>query len=261
MGSDGGFVDISQLLSPPSASLVQEEAILFLGHRGTLRERCQLPLVITFNIDDKHARFAESAPALNNITSASESAQNTSRCDITPSSFGLDSYCLEPHAAHLTSMQSLSPQPLPTYKTTKNSTQLMSRSFNPPRDPRSRSALQPICFYFYHKGYCKPKRGGRCDYFHGTNTFQQTVSLPHVINNYDPRHSLPLCPVLLHNPAQIMQEPGAFVPAPSVQAQLKHKLSTLSRTHGSTLIKFPDSMPHDMVLPAQSSFTMGQHLP
>jgi hypothetical protein len=62
-------------------------------------------------------------------------------------------------------------------------------------DSSRTGALPLICFYYYHKGYCNPKRGRRCDYLHDTSTSQQTVSLPYGIDNHTPACDLPLCPV------------------------------------------------------------------
>lgn len=59
------------------------------------------------------------------------------------------------------------------------------------------SALPLICFYYYHKGYCNPKGGRRCDYLHDTSTAQQTVSLPNGIIHKNPACALPLCLVRL----------------------------------------------------------------
>lgn len=71
----------------------------------------------------------------------------------------------------------------------------------PPRGPKTQEQDCKICFYWYHKGYCRTKlRGGyypRCNYLHTLDTEDQRVSLPPGIRDHDPNCPLPLCPVRL----------------------------------------------------------------
>ena len=99
-------------------------------------------------------------------------------------------------------------------------------------DSSRTGALPLICFYYYHKGYCNPKRGRRCDYLHDTSTSQQTVSLPYGIDNHTPACDLPLCPVRLRGLPElhtVLTQPG-----------IESKPATPPRSRGSASLDSPD---------------------
>ena len=115
------------------------------------------------------------------------------------------------------------------------------------------SAVPLICFYYYHKGYCNPKRGRKCNYLHDTSTSQQTVSLPYGIDNHSPACALPLCPVRLRG---MPESPTVFT-----QPAIESEPATL---RGSAFLDSPDpSLDYKMMVvrgrPLQE--TLDQSLP
>ncbi|KAF2654097.1 hypothetical protein K491DRAFT_492094 [Lophiostoma macrostomum CBS 122681] len=70
--------------------------------------------------------------------------------------------------------------------------------FNPPLGPRSHNA-SPLCFYWYHQGYCTRFLQRKCSYTHNARSSITQVSRPryHVFKTHNPECDLPLCPVRL----------------------------------------------------------------
>lgn len=123
-------------------------------------------------------------------------------------------------------------------------------------------AVPPICFFYYHKGYCNPKRGRRCDYLHDTDTSQQIVSLPHGIDKHDPTCSLPSCPVRLQSLCQVKQEQDHF--PVSMQPGIEHEPMTPPGWSDSPIRRCLDSSPRDMIMAVRGRHPkgmLGQPLP
>ncbi|KAF3043890.1 hypothetical protein E8E11_007298 [Didymella keratinophila] len=179
---ESDYVDMSQLLlqSPPSIPLVKEETLLSISHPGTLSKRRHSPATNSPRNNNKRARLNEvGADELDNVMPLFERPRKMSQWDKKPCSLSLDGQHSEPAAPYRVALHNLPAQPTTEPRATNNSVKLyVSPPFDPPRGPRSMSTLSPICFFFYHKGYCNPKRGRKCDYLHDTTTAQQTVSLP-----------------------------------------------------------------------------------
>ncbi|KAF1963042.1 hypothetical protein CC80DRAFT_103532 [Byssothecium circinans] len=71
-----------------------------------------------------------------------------------------------------------------------------------PLTPRSIDGVPLICFYWFHKGYCQPKRGrngipGRCSFLHTLKVKPQRVSLPPSVIDHNTDCPYALCPVRL----------------------------------------------------------------
>ena len=117
-------------------------------------------------------------------------------------------------------------------------------------------ALPLIYFYYYHKGYCNPKRGRKCDYLHDTSTSQQTVSLPYGIDNHTPACHLPLCPMRLRGLPEL--------PTVLTQPVIESKPATPPRSRGSAPLDSPDRSLRDNLMVVRSrplQETLGQSLP
>jgi hypothetical protein len=64
-----------------------------------------------------------------------------------------------------------------------------------PTGPRALGGSPLICYYWYHKGECVPKRNhGKCRYAHTLDVFNPQVSMPPGIIHHNPKCRLPLCP-------------------------------------------------------------------
>lgn len=252
MGRDGfdesGYVDLSGILSPPSTPLVTEESLLSISHSGTLGKRRHSPATKSSKSSNKSIKPGVcSAVELENVPSILERPRKMSQWDTKPPSFGLDGQHSELAASYLAALHSFPPQPSTQLTTTNNSyAEYVPPPFDPPRGPRSIGTLPPICFFYYHKGYCRPKNGRRCDYLHDTNTSQQTVSLPHGIDNHDPSCPLPLCPIRLRRIGQVKSEPESFIP--SRHREVKHEPMTPPRIDRSLFFENPDSSPRDLIM-------------
>lgn len=241
------YIDLSQLLSPPSTPIVQEETLLSISHPGTLRKRCPLRATESSYSSHKRIKLAESTPLdLSNFVSILERPRDMSQWDVR-----LPGYSL----SHLTHMHSFPPQPSPVVAVNTEPTTFKLQPFDPPKGPRSSGTEPPICFFYYHKGYCKPKRGRRCDYLHNTNTPQQTVSLPLGIDNHDPTCSLPLCPVRIQSLGQLGQESKHF-PA-NTQSLIEHEGTTHRRLSNSLAHGRPSPSPRGITTDVQRRHPRG----
>ncbi|KAJ8108713.1 hypothetical protein OPT61_g7976 [Boeremia exigua] len=231
------YVDFSRLLTP--ASLVEEETFVSISHPGTISKRRRLPAISSS--ESKRVKLEEySSMDLANAVSILERPRVESQWDVKPSivtSYGQHTEAGAPLFATMHTLPSTAPES--KIQTSSNPAECVSQPFDPPRGPRSMNKLPLICFFYYHKGYCKPKRKRRCDYLHDLKTSQQTVSLPHGIDNHDPQCALPLCPIYLHKLDQTREDPSML--APSTQLEIKHELAAPPKitglptlhTHGS----------------------------
>lgn len=234
------YVDLSQLFPPslPSTPLVKEETLSSINHPGTLSKHRHSSATNSPRSNNKRARLEEvSATELDNVISLFKRPRKMSQWDNKPRRFGLDSQHFELAALH-----DRPTQPTTAPRATDSSVKpYVSPHFDPPRGPRSMSTLPPICFFFYRKGYCNPKKGRRCDYLHDTTTAQQTVSLPYAIDRHDPLCSLLRCPIRLRRAGQVKQEEGLL----SSQPELKHDLPTSVHASPSPFFEVADSFLHD----------------
>ena len=237
---ESDYVGLSQSLSPPSTPLVQEETLLSISHSGTLRKRRQLPTVHTSESNNKREKLDEgNSPNFDNVIPILQRPRNMPQWDSKPPGLGLDGQYPEPGASYFAAMHGKPQRPECSFAAKESPIPFVPQPFNPPQGPRSMSALPPICFFYYHKGYCNPKRGRRCDYLHDTSTSQQTVSLPYGIDNHDSTCSLPLCPVRLRSLDQAKQKLEPF--APSAAFDVGHEPVTPPRPKGPPFFKVPDS--------------------
>ena len=242
---ESDYVDLSQLLFPPSTLLTQDEPLLSISHSGTLGKR-QAP-AHSPDSNNKRVKLEEdNAVDLSDTVSILERPRVVAQCDAKPPGFGLNGQHPEPSAHAFRRIHSFTPQPSAMPVTNTGSASPASRAFDPPKAPRRMSALPLICFFYYHKGYCHPRSGRKCDYLHDMNKSQQTVSLPHGIDNHDPICSLPLCPVRLKRLNQVKHEPDCCTP--SMHCEVKHEPVTPPRIYGSHLRRVTEPSPHDIVL-------------
>ncbi|KAL6710801.1 hypothetical protein ACN47E_007858 [Coniothyrium glycines] len=90
--------------------------------------------------------------------------------------------------------------PTKSASTFQGSEDYSQKPFDPPKGPRNLSSKGLICFYWYHKGYCSPKRNlngpsRSCQYLHTSDVSYPQVSCPPGIDSSN--HSgcqLPYCP-------------------------------------------------------------------
>ena len=79
----------------------------------------------------------------------------------------------------------------------------------PHKFPEGISIKDKICFFWYHQGYCRTKRGSTCPCVHTLDTGVREVSLPNELRFHNPDCELPLCPVRLRNksePQSVIQQ-------------------------------------------------------
>jgi hypothetical protein len=86
----------------------------------------------------------------------------------------------------------------------------------PPTGPRALGGKTPICFYWYHKGRCIPKKkNGRtikCTYAHTVNVPHAQVSLPPGITDHNPYCALPLCPARMRDSVKASRTIYGMIP-------------------------------------------------
>lgn len=252
------YVDLSQLVSPPSTPFVQEGPLLSISHPGTLSKRSHLPAISSPDIRNKRVKLAEKASIdLSDIAPILKRPRNMSQWHHKPPSPGLDNSHPKPAPPN-----GFSSQLLPTFAAKKEPSSFTPHSLEPAKGPRGMSAVPLTCFFFYHKGYCNPKPGRRCDYLHYLDTSQQEVSLPHGIDNHDPGCSLPLCPVRLQNLGQVKQDSACS--QESMQLRIKREPLTPPRGSKYSFHGYIDSSPRDEIMVARGGYPkgmLGQPLP
>lgn len=245
-GFDSDYIELSQLLSPPP--LVQEQTLLSVSHPGTLRKRRQPPRPPSpGSSNNKCVKLEDSgAVDLKNAVSILERPRTISQWGIKPPGFRFGDHYSDTRAHPFGPMRALSPQSFPVPAVNDCRASLAPPTRDLPKGPCGMNTLQPICFFYYHKGYCNPKRGRRCDYLHEVSTSQQTVSLPHGIDNHDTTCSLPLCPVRLRGLQQLKQEPDLLTS--KIQPEIKVEPTMPPRFYKAPFPGVPDSSPRDMIL-------------
>jgi hypothetical protein len=79
-----------------------------------------------------------------------------------------------------------------------------------PHKPSKVSSIkEKICFFWYHQGYCRTKRGSTCPCVHTLDTGAREVSLPNELRSHSLDCQLPLCPARLRNksePRSVIQQ-------------------------------------------------------
>lgn len=228
------YVDLTQLSlpSPPATPLVRD-TLLSISHPGTLSKRRHSPAI---NSPRSHRRRVirleeVGTTELDNVIPLFERPRKMSQWDKRSRNFGPDDEHSEPATPYSAALHNLLTQP-ESRATCSSVRQYESPPFDPPRGPRSTSALPPICFFFYHKGYCNPKKGRTCDYLHDTKPAQQTVGLPYGIGGHDQFCPLLKCPIRLRRVGEVKQEEGPHPiqpelkcePPPSMHASLSPSL-------------------------------------
>jgi hypothetical protein len=236
--------DVSDFGRSPPSSDTGDAPILSLSHEGTL---------------DKRKR----------TTSPDEINNNNKRTKQKPTSdLGGCISILECHANHRDVKGSSNPDyppvpvafladpshdlPLKSSVTTRvlSTQDRHSTSFN----SRSRilNGSTSICFYWYHKGECRPKRRyGRstnCMYAHTMDIPILRVSLPPGITNHNPDCSLPHCPIRL---AQNSQNADKMSITEDTDRPIKDEPSTPVRRGPLTLDTGYSSSPRDSIIEAR----------
>ncbi|KZM20922.1 uncharacterized protein EKO05_0006382 [Ascochyta rabiei] len=252
-----GYIDLLQPSCLPSNSYMQEEVSLSISHPGTLGKHRQAPSTHSSDIKNKRVKLAEgTAPDFGNAISILERPRVKSHWDIKPPSFEIGRiHHLEAEAVHLAPVHISSPQLLPILTANKGFASSEPQPFHPPKGPRSTNVPPLICFFFYHKGYCNPKRGRRCGYLHAVDTSQQTVSLPNGIDNHDPMCPLQLCPVRLQTFRGKRQEPALV--AGSRQLKIKFESTIPSAVSSSSFYEKGSFPPRHYMTAMQSTHSNG----
>jgi hypothetical protein len=116
-----------------------------------------------------------------------------------------------------------------------NSLSLSSPSI--PEKPRALGGVALICFYWYHKGHCHPKRRRngmptKCTYAHTLDMPVTEVSLPPMIGDH-PDCSLPLCP---------LRSAGGTQDAPKPKEDTNRPKETLVKNHPATPPRHSNAM-------------------
>lgn len=213
------YVDLS--ISSPPTPVVQEGILSSISHPGTCRSvRRHLPITTSLESSSKHAKVEQgSFSDRKDVIPILERPRIMSRWDIKPSSLALDGQDSEVESTYFTPTHDF---PDPKFGANDNSSTTDSKPFNPHKEPRSMVSLPQICFFYYHQGYCRTKRGRRCGYLHNTNTSQQTVDLPYGIDPHNPDCSLPLCPLNFRALGRTNQESASL--QTRVNHRVKHEL-------------------------------------
>jgi hypothetical protein len=188
------YFDVSEFASPPPSSDTDETPLLSLSHSGTLCKRERSTSPDAQNNSNKRSR-RELTPDLDGFASILKRDRPTNLWDQKPlqqSDYYGSAVSPDPP---LQKFESITPEHLFTHNFP--SALLDSHSFTP-TGPRALSNKKLVCFYWYHKGHCTPKRKrGRpvpCKYEHDLNMPHPQVSLPPVVTDHNPNCPLPLCP-------------------------------------------------------------------
>jgi hypothetical protein len=170
------YFDVSNLAPLPPSSDTEESLLLSLSHAGTLgkRKRTTSPNKVTG--DDKRTKRE-------------------------PISDSGDVACISNRERRLTPQHTHHISSKPVTDTTEK---MSAHGHNPPSlsnhssiptGPRGLGGSALICYYWYHKGECIPKRNhGRCRYAHTLDVPHSQVSMPPGIVHHHPNCPLPLCP-------------------------------------------------------------------
>src|SRR5690242_181720 len=222
------YVDLSQLLSPQTTPITQEETLSSISHPGTRIKRRRLPTTTSSESSSKRAKPEQRRTSdLRDVDPILERPRTMSQWDTKSQISTLSGQHPETGATYFAPSHKTPPLLDPWFVAHAEPSIIDAQPFDPPKGPRGMDVSPPICFFYYHKGYCKPKRGRRCDYLHDKDTSQQTVSLPHGIDNHDPQCSLPLCPIRLRTLNGLSRE-HLKLPAITVP-DIKDELITLPK--------------------------------
>ncbi|KAF1917061.1 hypothetical protein BDU57DRAFT_517529, partial [Ampelomyces quisqualis] len=198
------YFDLSGYAPMPPSSDTEEKPVASLSHAGTLGKRKQNTPPPKDMKSRRTRAKREPAPEHSGFVSSMELTRSLSHWDIKPS--GSPDELSEKLATQSTSALEKLP-PRAATPTAKDPAAFFQTDVPPdprsfaPKGPRALEGGSLVCFYWYHKGHCRPKRkngrNGRCAYAHALDGPHPQVSLPPGINNHDPDCSLPLCPVHL----------------------------------------------------------------
>lgn len=256
------YIDLSQSLSPPSSPRVQQ-TLSSISHSGTLSKRRRPHTTNLPESNNKRVKIGEgSSPHLENIVPIFERPRSMSQWDIKPPDLTLHDQHAESRASNSALSHSFPLQSEPEMVGEDDPATFAPQSFDPPKGPRSMSTIPPICFFFYHQGYCNPRHGRRCDYLHDMSTSQQTVSLPRRIDRHSPTCPLPLCPVRKRMHDFVKQEPGTYIS--HLQTDIKQEPATPPEIHKLPFFDVSDSSSRDEILAVRGRYPrgmLGQPLP
>ncbi|CAO2651262.1 Nn.00g095590.m01.CDS01 [Neocucurbitaria sp. VM-36] len=204
------YLDVSKAASPPPSSEYGDDVILSLSHTGTLGKRgCQLQQPSSPSEQTSNSKYTkrEATPDLSEYVSILERKRSMTHWDLKSPVYNLAiTPEPEPMANHANSSHDL--RVIPTLVSSSlfaanphsESFKFLPRSLDPPKDPRASSDVIPICFHWYHKGHCRPKRHNgraiRCSYTHSLDVSHLQVSLPPNITDHG-SCQLDLCPLRL----------------------------------------------------------------
>jgi hypothetical protein len=189
--------DVSDFGRPPPSSDTGDTPILSLSHEGTLGKRKRTTLTDEINNDNKRTKQKPTSD-LGGCISILEC--HTNHWDVKVSSN--PDYPPMPVAFLADPSHDRPLEPASVITRALSTQDCRSTSFNPrsfiPRGPRMLDSSTLICFYWYHKGECRPKRRyGRstsCMYVHTMGMPFLQVSLSPGITNHNPDCSLPPLP-------------------------------------------------------------------
>ncbi|KAF2036362.1 hypothetical protein EK21DRAFT_106465 [Setomelanomma holmii] len=200
------YVDMTCYTPPPPSSDTEKSPLLSLSHPGTLkRKRTTSPEFRSNNSDFKRIK-RESTPDLDRYLSILQRERPESHWDERESG-SLERLPTSTSTSPTSQTCSLPPKPAPQPNDFVQSNNHHPKTFNTrshaPTSPRAVTIDGSlVCFYWYHEGYCKPKRGRngrpiRCTYAHTLDVKHARVSLPPGIDRHDLECDLPMCPVRL----------------------------------------------------------------
>lgn len=248
------FLNMTDLASiPPFSEAGDEQLAQSINHSGTLGKRQHL-LEVQDHVNDNKRINREPIPDLGGFAAYK---QRTAHWD----SKLLPKYIPDPmlHAADPThdlptKPGPLSKAPLAHVWPPKNPSADPSLPFNLPRGQYAQYQHKLVCFYWYHKGYCKPKqRVGqeiRCGYLHTLDTPSPVVSQPpHIVDHQN--CSLPLCPIAVSNQAN--QQPGSnSIYETSLEPHIEHEPRTPVKLEHTSSDYHYSSSPREIIASGRS---------
>jgi hypothetical protein len=197
------YFDLSGYAPLPPSSHTEEDPILSLSHTGTLGKRKRNTSPDGTN-NGKIRTKRERTPELSGFVSIMGRNRSSKQLDLKPSG-SCGQLPMKPTAQSTNASIELPPRaaiPPSNHPTTQVQTDAPPTSLSfAPKGPRALGGGSLVCFYWYHKGYCRPKRRNArmttCTYAHALDVPYPQVSLPPGIDNHDLDCSLPLCPIRL----------------------------------------------------------------
>jgi hypothetical protein len=194
------YLDFSGFTPPPPSSDSDEKPCLSLSHTGTLGKRNRATSPDQLN-NKKEFGERQTTPDINCYVSILERNRRVNHWDVKLSDDLKNSTMPDALSADLS--HQFTSKPAPDTSKALESERPRSMSLDPrsfaPRGPRALTTRPLVCFFWYHKGKCTPRRrDGRiidCTFAHSVVGPNPQVSLPPVLNGHKPDCSLPLCPV------------------------------------------------------------------